>query len=57
MGEVTTRKVHTPEFKAKGHDFGSQMDAPQVVRFMLLIRGAIRPFRWRRNEATGLAAQ
>ncbi len=39
MGEVTTRKVHTPEFKAKGHDFGSQMDAPQVVRFMSMTGG------------------
>jgi len=28
-----------------------------LVAYGVLIRAAIRPFRWRRNEATGLAAQ
>lgn len=31
--------VHSMGIKAKGHDFSSQMDAPQVVRFMSMTGG------------------
>ncbi|MFZ2854416.1 MAG: GTP 3',8-cyclase MoaA [Rhodocyclaceae bacterium] len=31
--------MHTMGIKAKGHDFGGQMDAPQVVRFMSMTGG------------------
>ena len=31
--------MHTMGIKAKGHDFGEQMNAPQVVRFMSLTGG------------------
>jgi len=37
--------------------FGQRTGWATLDRLLLLIRAAIRPFRWRRNEATGLAAQ
>ena len=41
-------------FKEIGHAYSVLSDP---VRRRVLIRAPIRPFRWRRNEATGLAAQ
>ena len=38
-GPLRAAIVHSMGIKAKGHDFGSQMDAPQVVRFMSMTGG------------------
>ncbi|WP_313952889.1 GTP 3',8-cyclase MoaA [Accumulibacter sp.] len=38
-GPLRAAIVHSMGIKAKGHDFTSQMDAPQVVRFMSMTGG------------------
>ena len=50
------REVDDPRKRSNGtlHDF---QEILVIAIAAVLIRAAIRPFRWRRNEATGLAAQ
>ena len=38
-GPLRAAIVHSMGIKAKGHDFASQMDAPQVLRFMSMTGG------------------